>query len=137
MKRIDPSTLDLKDKVVTINRVSKTVKGGRTMRFSALVVVGDGNGHVGCGMGKAAEIPDAIRKGKEAAMKNIIKVEMNDVDSIYHGVTGEYGSASVLLMPAPEGTGIMLAVPRVRFWNWLVSVTSEQNPWAPTTNVTL
>ena len=103
MKRIDPSTLDLKDKVVTINRVSKTVKGGRTMRFSALVVVGDGNGHVGCGMGKAAEIPDAIRKGKEAAMKNIIKVEMNDVDSIYHGVTGEYGSASVLLMPAPEG----------------------------------
>ena len=109
MKRIDPSTLDLKDKVVTINRVSKTVKGGRTMRFSALVVVGDG--HVGCGMGKAAEIPDAIRKGKEAAMKNIIKVEMNDVDSIYHGVTGEYGSASVLLMPAPEGTGIIAGGP--------------------------
>ena len=109
MKRIDPSTLDLKDKVVTINRVSKTVKGGRTMRFSALVVVGDGN--VGCGMGKAAEIPDAIRKGKEAAMKNIIKVEMNDVDSIYHGVTGEYGSASVLLMPAPEGTGIIAGGP--------------------------
>ena len=107
MKRIDPSTLDLKDKVVTINRVSKTVKGGRTMRFSALVVVGD----VGCGMGKAAEIPDAIRKGKEAAMKNIIKVEMNDVDSIYHGVTGEYGSASVLLMPAPEGTGIIAGGP--------------------------
>ena len=105
MRKIDPSTLDLKDKVVTINRVSKTVKGGRTMRFSALVVVGDENGHVGCGMGKAAEIPDAIRKGKEAAIKNIIKVEMNDVDSIYHGVTGEYGSASVLLMPAPEGTG--------------------------------
>lgn len=137
MKRIDPSTLDLKDKVVTINRVSKTVKGGRTMRFSALVVVGDGNGHVGCGMGKAAEIPDAIRKGKEAAMKNIIKVEMNDVDSIYHGVTGEYGSASVLLMPLPKVLVSSLAVPRVRFWNWLVSVTSEQNPWAPTTNVTL
>ena len=111
MKRIDPSTLDLKDKVVTINRVSKTVKGGRTMRFSALVVVGDGNGHVGCGMGKAAEIPDAIRKGKEAAMKNIIKVEMNDVDSIYHGVTGAYGSASVLLMPAPEGTGVLAGGP--------------------------
>ena len=111
MKRIDPSTLDLKDKVVTINRVSKTVKGGRTMRFSALVVVGDGNGHVGCGMGKAAEIPDAIRKGKEAAMKNIIKVEMNDVDSIYHGVTGEYGSASVMLMPAPEGTGVIAGGP--------------------------
>ena len=111
MKRIDASTLDLKDKVVTINRVSKTVKGGRTMRFSALVVVGDGSGHVGCGMGKAAEIPDAIRKGKEAAIKNIIKVEMNDVDSIYHGVTGEYGSASVLLMPAPEGTGVIAGGP--------------------------
>ena len=111
MKRIDASTLDLKDKVVTINRVSKTVKGGRTMRFSALVVVGDGNGHVGCGMGKAAEIPDAIRKGKEAAIKNIIKVEMNDADSIYHGVTGEYGSASVLLMPAPEGTGVIAGGP--------------------------
>ena len=109
MKRtiIDASQLELNDKVVAIKRVSKTVKGGRTMRFSALVVVGDGNGHVGCGMGKAAEIPDAIRKGKEAAMKNIIKVEMNDVDSIYHGVTGEYGSASVLLMPAPEGTGVI------------------------------
>ena len=113
MKRtiIDAGQLELNDKVVAIKRVSKTVKGGRTMRFSALVVVGDGNGHVGCGMGKAAEIPDAIRKGKEAAMKNIIKVEMNDVDSIYHGVTGEYGSASVLLMPAPEGTGIIAGGP--------------------------
>ena len=111
MTRIDASTLDLKERVVAINRVSKTVKGGRTMRFSALVVVGDGNGHVGCGMGKAAEIPDAIRKGKEAAMKNIIKVEMNDADSIYHGVTGEYGSASVLLMPAPEGTGVIAGGP--------------------------
>ena len=88
MKRIDPSTLDLKDKVVTINRVSKTVKGGRTMRFSALVVVGDGNGHVGCGMGKAAEIPDAIRKGERSSDEKLSsKVEMNDVDSIYHGVT--------------------------------------------------
>ena len=92
MKRIDPSTLDLKDKVVTINRVTKVVKGGRTMRFSALVVVGDGNGHVGCGVGKAAEIPDAIRKGKEDAMKNIIEVNRNDVDSIFHGVTGTYGN---------------------------------------------
>ena len=85
MKRIDPSTLDLKDKVVNINRVTKTVKGGRTMRFAALVVVGDGNGHVGCGTGKAAEIPDAIRKGKEDAMKN--------------------------LMPAAEGTGIISGGP--------------------------
>ena len=74
MKRIDPSTLELNDKVVTINRVTKVVKGGRTFRFAAVVVVGDGNGHVGCGMGKAAEIPDAIRKGKEDAIKNIIYV---------------------------------------------------------------
>ena len=88
MKKIDPSTLDLKDKVVTINRVTKVVKGGRTMRFAALVVVGDGDGHVGCGMGKAAEIPEAIRKGKEDAMKNIIKVERNEADSLFHGITG-------------------------------------------------
>lgn len=89
MKNIDPSTLDLKDKVVTINRVTKVVKGGRTMRFTALVVVGDENGHVGCGLGKAAEIPDAIRKGKEDAMKNIVTVERNEADSIYHGITGK------------------------------------------------
>ena len=111
MKRIDPSTLDLKDKVVTINRVSKTVKGGRTMRFSALVVVGDGNGHVGCGMGKAAEVPEAIRKGKEDAMKNIVEISRNEVDSIYHEITGKFGSASVLLMPAAEGTGIIAGGP--------------------------
>ena len=107
MKRIDPSTLDLKDTVVTINRVTKVVKGGRTMRFSALVVVGDGNGYVGCGMGKAAEIPEAIRKGKEDAMKNLIYVDRNDVDSLYHETVGQYGSASVRLMPAVEGTGII------------------------------
>ena len=111
MKNIDPSTLDLKDKVVTINRVTKVVKGGRTFRFAALVVVGDGNGHVGCGIGKAAEIPDAIRKGKEDAMKNIIYVERNEVDSLYHGTTGMFGSASVRLMPAPEGTGIIAGGP--------------------------
>ncbi len=111
MKRIDPSTLDLKDNVVTINRVTKVVKGGRTFRFAALVVVGDGNGHVGCGIGKAAEIPDAIRKGKEDAMKNIIYVERNEVDSLYHGTTGMFGSASVRLMPAPEGTGIIAGGP--------------------------
>lgn len=111
MKRIDPSTLDLKDKVVTINRVTKVVKGGRTMRFAALVVVGDENGHVGCGMGKAAEIPDAIRKGKEDAMKNIIYVERNEVDSLYHNITGKYGSASVMLMSAEEGTGIISGGP--------------------------
>ena len=113
MKRtiVDASQLELEDNVVSIKRVTKVVKGGRNMRFTALVVVGDGNGHVGCGMGKAAEIPDAIRKGKEAAMKNIIKVERNDVDSIYHGVTGNYGSAHVLLMPAPEGTGVIAGGP--------------------------
>jgi len=111
LKRIDPSTLDLKDKVVNINRVSKTVKGGRTMRFSALVVVGDENGHVGCGMGKATEIPDAIRKGKEDAIKNIIYVERNDVDSLFHDTTGVYGSASVKLMPAAEGTGVIAGGP--------------------------
>ena len=111
MKRIDPSTLDLQDKVVTINRVTKVVKGGRTFRFAALVVVGDGNGHVGCGLGKAAEIPDAIRKGNEDAMKNIVTVARNEVDSIYHGTTGKFGSASVLLMPAVEGTGIIAGGP--------------------------
>ena len=111
MKRIDPSTLDLKDTVVTINRVTKVVKGGRTMRFSALVVVGDGNGYVGCGMGKAAEIPEAIRKGKEDAMKNLIYVDRNDVDSLYHETVGQYGSASVRLMPAVEGTGIIAGGP--------------------------
>ena len=111
MKKIDPSTLDLKDKVVTINRVTKVVKGGRTFRFAALVVIGDENGHVGCGLGKAAEIPDAIRKGKEDAMKNIVSVEMNEVGSIYHGITGKFGSASVMLMPAPDGTGLIAGGP--------------------------
>ena len=113
MKRtiIDASQLELNDNVVAIKRVSKTVKGGRTMRFAALVVVGDGDGHVGCGMGKAAEIPEAIRKGKEDAMKNIIKVERNEADSLFHGITGSYGSANVLLMPAPEGTGIIAGGP--------------------------
>lgn len=111
MKKFDPSTLDLKDKVVTINRVTKVVKGGRTMRFAALVVVGDGDGHVGCGVGKAAEIPDAIRKGKEDAVKNIIEVNRNDADSIYHDVLGQFGSAKVLLMPAAEGTGVIAGGP--------------------------
>ena len=88
MKRIDPSTLDLKDKVVTINRVSKTVKGGRTMRFSALVVVGDGNGHVGYGLGKAAEVPDAIRKAFDEARKNIVHVSLKDT-TIPHEIIGK------------------------------------------------
>ena len=111
MKNIDPSTLDLKDKVVTINRVTKVVKGGRTMRFSALVVVGDENGHVGCGLGKAAEIPDAIRKGKEDAMKKLICVAMDDVARVPHDFIGKVGGASVLLKRAPEGTGIIAGGP--------------------------
>lgn len=108
---IDPNSLDLKEKVVTIKRVTKVVKGGRTFRFSALVVVGDGNGHVGVGLGKAMEIPDAIRKGIEDAKKNLIYVERNEADSIYHEFVGEFGSARVLLKPAKEGTGVIAGGP--------------------------
>ena len=117
MKRtiIDASQLELNDRVVAIKRVSKTVKGGRTMRFSALVVVGDGNGHVGAGLGKAGEVPEAIRKGKEAAMKNLVEIPMDENNSIPHDFLGEfgsqYGSASVLLKKAPEGTGIIAGGP--------------------------
>jgi small subunit ribosomal protein S5 len=111
LKKIDASTLDLKDKVVTINRVTKVVKGGRTFRFAALVVVGDENGHVGVGLGKAAEIPDAIRKGKEDAKKNIIYVERNDNDSIFHVINGRFGAANVLLKPASAGTGVIAGGP--------------------------
>lgn len=105
-QRIDASTLDLKEKLVYVNRVSKTVKGGRTMRFSALIVVGDGNGHVGCGIGKAAEIPDAIRKGIEAAKKNLITVPLLNT-TIPHEVIGEFGAGRVLIKPAAEGTGVI------------------------------
>ena len=113
MKRtiIDASQMELNDRVVAIKRVSKTVKGGRTMRFSALVVVGDGNGHVGAGLGKAGEVPEAIRKGKEAATKNMVTVPINENGSIYHDLTGRFGSASVLLKTAPEGTGIIAGGP--------------------------
>ena len=109
--KIDAKTLDLKDRVVTLKRVTKVVKGGRTFRFTALVVVGDENGHVGVGLGKATEIPDAIRKGKEDAMKNLIYVERNENSSIYHEIYGKFGSSSVLLKPAPEGTGIIAGGP--------------------------
>ena len=113
MKRtiIDATQFELEDKVVAIKRVSKTVKGGRTMRFSALVVVGDKNGHVGAGLGKAAEVPEAIRKGKEAAAKNLVAVPCDENNSIPHDFLGKFGSANVLLKKAPEGTGIIAGGP--------------------------
>ncbi len=113
MKRtiIDPNSLELEDRVVTIKRVSKTVKGGRNARFTALVVVGDGNGHVGVGQGKAVEIPEAIRKGKEAAMKNIVQVCTDEHKSIPHDYIGKFGSSSVLLKRSPEGTGVIAGGP--------------------------
>ena len=111
MKRIDASTLDLKDRVVVIKRVTKVVKGGRTISFAALVVVGDGNGHVGVGLGKASETAEAIRKGKEDAKKKLIYIERNGNDSVYHEALGKFGSSSVLLKPAKEGTGVIAGGP--------------------------
>lgn len=108
---IDVSQLELTEKVVTIKRVTKVVKGGRNMRFTALVVVGDSNGHVGAGLGKATEIPEAIRKGKEDAIKNLVSVALDDNNSITHDFIGKFGSASVLLKRAPEGTGIIAGGP--------------------------
>lgn len=113
MKRtiIDASQLELTEKVVSIKRVTKVVKGGRNFRFTALVVVGDGNGHVGAGLGKASEIPEAIRKGKEDAMKKLISVKLDDNNSITHDITGKHTGASVLLKRAPEGTGVIAGGP--------------------------
>lgn len=110
-ERIDAGQLELNEKVVSIKRVTKVVKGGRNMRFTALVVVGDGNGHVGAGLGKATEIPEAIRKGKEDASKNLITVALDENESITHDFIGKFGGASVLLKKAPEGTGVIAGGP--------------------------
>jgi len=106
VKRIDASKLDLQEKLVALNRVSKTVKGGRIARFTAIMVVGDGAGHVGYGLGKAAEVPDAIRKGIEDAKKNMIEVSLKGT-TIPHEIIGVYGAGRVLLKPAAEGTGVI------------------------------
>lgn len=106
MQNIDAGTLDLQEKIVSINRVAKVVKGGRTFRFSVLVVVGDKNGHVGAGMGKAAEIPDAVRKAIDDAKKNMITVPMVGT-TVPHEIIGEFGAGRVLIKPASEGTGII------------------------------
>ena len=108
--RIDPSTLDLKEKVVSISRVTKVVKGGRNFRFSALVVVGDENGHVGVGMGKSIEIPEAIKKGIEDAKKNLVEVSIVGT-TVPHEIHGKFGTGDVLIMPATEGTGVIAGGP--------------------------
>ena len=110
-ERIDANSLELTEKVVSIKRVTKTTKGGRNMRFTALVVVGDGKGHVGAGLGKAVEIPEAIRKGKEDAAKNLITVALDANDSVTHDFVGKFGGSSVLLKKAPEGTGVIAGGP--------------------------
>ena len=105
-KKFNPAELDLKEQLVALNRVSKTVKGGRIARFAAIMVVGDGNGHVGYGLGKAAEVPEAIRKGIEDAKKNMIEVSLKGT-TIPHEILGEFGAGKVLLKPAAPGTGII------------------------------
>ena len=110
MQRNNEQISEFKEKLVAVNRVSKTVKGGRNMRFSALMVVGDENGRVGCGMGKAVEIPEAVRKGTEDAKKSMITVPMNGT-TIPHEVVGVFGTGKVKMLPAPEGTGVIAGGP--------------------------
>jgi small subunit ribosomal protein S5 len=108
---VDASQMELEDKVVSIKRVTKVVKGGRNFRFTALVVVGDKNGHVGAGLGKATEIPEAIRKGKEDAIKKLISLPIDENGSVPHDFIGKFGSATVLLKRSPEGTGVIAGGP--------------------------
>ena len=130
---IDASQLELEETVVSIKRVTKVVKGGRTMRFTALVVVGDGNGHVGAGLGKAAEIPEAIRKGKEDAIKKLVTVARDENNSITHDYVGKFGSAELLMKRAPEGTGVIAGGPA----RAVIELAGIKNVWVPEINRTL